>query len=170
MKKRLILFPMLVTLTLWGVACKSSEEKKEPVATESGLNAQARSIDGLDGANAALAQVSILSLPESKATADAASFKQSAGVALATAKSVEGAIPEGHVLRITGHVSPGSTSPGYASGSALSTRRAKAVYDFFAKNGFPKNKLAYRGAKANENNPNLSVEQNRGVTFKIEPK
>jgi peptidoglycan-associated lipoprotein len=120
----------------------------------------------VDSANEKLAGVAILSLPAFKVSAGDASFRSAAAKALETAKSVEGDIPEGYVLQITGH---GNKHPDKSkrTGVQLSVQRAKLVYDYFVKNGFPKEKLTYRGVGSAENDEKLSRAQNRRVTFRI---
>ncbi|GAB4427429.1 MAG: hypothetical protein OHK0011_09360 [Turneriella sp.] len=156
------------------VACSSTEKKAEqlvaeqPKAEEQPV-VQARSVDlgaQLDSANEKLASVAILSLPPFKASAGDEAFRSSAAKALETAKSVEGDIPEGYVLQITGH---GNKHPDESkrSGVQLSVQRAKLVYNYFVKNGFPKEKLAYRGVGSAQNDEKLSRAQNRRVTFSI---
>ncbi|HNA79843.1 MAG TPA: OmpA family protein, partial [Turneriella sp.] len=68
--------------------------------------------------------------------------------------------------QITGH---GNKHPDESkrSGVQLSEQRAKLVYNYFVKNGFPKEKLAYRGVGSAQNDEKLSREQNRRVTFRI---
>lgn len=178
MMKFLKLFTALTALSFLTVACSSTEEKKPapaPVAAEQPKKeeptpaVQARSVDSgaqLDSANEKLAKVSVLSLPAYKASPDGEEFKDAAGKALETAKSVEDQIPAGHVLQITGHANkhPDETK---RTGISLSVQRAKAVHSFFVKNGFPKEKLAYRGVGSSQYDEKLSRTENRRVTFKI---
>lgn len=171
MKKVTILIAGLVFIVS---ACSSTEKKTEqPVVeqpkTEEQPVVQSRSVDlgaQLDSTNEKLASVAMLSLPAFKASAGDESFQSGAQKALETAKSVEGEIPEGHVLQITGH---GNKHPDESkrSGVQLSVQRAKLVYNYFVKNGFPKEKLAYRGVGSAQNDAKLSRAQNRRVTFSI---
>ncbi|HNE19479.1 MAG TPA: OmpA family protein [Turneriella sp.] len=165
---------IIAGLALFAAACSSTEKKTEqPVVEQPKAEAQpavqARSVDmgaQLDSANEKLAGVAMLSLPAFKASASNDSFQSGAAKALDTAKSVQGDIPEGHVLQITGH---GNKHPDESkrSGVQLSEQRAKLVYNYFVKNGFPKEKLAYRGVGSAQNDEKLSREQNRRVTFRI---
>jgi outer membrane protein OmpA-like peptidoglycan-associated protein len=171
MKKTGILF---AGVALFAAACSSTEKKTEqPVVeqpkAEAQPVAQARSVDmgaQLDSANEKLASVAMLSLPPFKASAGDEAFQSAAAKALETAKSVEGDIPPGYVLQITGH---GNKHPDESkrTGVQLSVQRAKLVYNYFVKNGFPKEKLVYRGVGSAENDEKLSRAQNRRVTFRI---
>ncbi len=165
---------LLAGLALFAAACSSTEKKTEQPAVEQPKAeaqpaVQSRSVDmgaQLDSANEKLAGVAMLSLPAFKASASDESFQSGAAKALETAKSVEGNIPEGHVLQITGH---GNRHPDESkrSGVQLSVQRAKLVYNYFVKNGFPKEKLAYRGVGSAQNDAKLSRAENRRVTFSI---
>jgi peptidoglycan-associated lipoprotein len=174
MKKTRILFAGAVMLF---IACSSTEKKTEqPVVeqpkAEAQPVAQARSVDIVDineklsSANEKLAGVAMLALPPFKASAGDEAFQSAAAKALETAKSIEGDIPDGYVLQITGH---GNKHPDESkrTGVQLSVQRAKLVYDYFLKNGFPKEKLAYRGVGSAQNDEKLTHAQNRRVTFRI---
>lgn len=156
------------------VACSSAEKKTaQPVTaqatTETQPAVQSRSADivsQLASANDRLSAVAMLSLPAYKTSAEGEAFQSGAARALETAKSVEGDIPAGHVLQITGH---GNRHPDESqrSGVQLSVQRAKIVYDYFVRNGFPKTKLTYRGVGSAENDAKLSHDENRRVSFRI---
>ncbi len=173
MKKTWII---LVGLTLFAAQCSSTEKKTEQPVVEQPKTepepqpvVQARSVDigaQVDATNEKLASVAMLELPPFKASAGSAAFKSSAEKALETAKSIEGDIPEGYVLQITGH---GNKHPDASKrkGVQLSVDRAKLVYDYFIKNGFPKEKLVYRGVGSAENDEKLTRAQNRRVTFRV---
>jgi outer membrane protein OmpA-like peptidoglycan-associated protein len=171
MKKTGILFAGAAMLF---IACSSTEKKTEqPVVeqpqAEAQPVAQARSVDigeKLNSANEKLAGVAMLALPPFKASAGDEAFQSGAAKALETAKSVEGDIPEGHVLQITGH---GNRHPDESkrTGVQLSVQRAKLVYNYFVKNGFPKEKLSYRGVGSAQYDEKLTRAQNRRVTFSI---
>ena len=84
-------------------------------------------------------------------------------------KEVIAEMPEGYVLEITGHHNqhPDKDKRKDDGKGGLSRQRAKDVYNYFVKNGVPKEKMTYRGAGSAERDESLSREKNRRVTFKL---
>lgn len=163
---------LLLVLT----ACSSTEKKvepppatTEPAKTEPEPQVQSRSVDigaQVGEANEKLAAVSMLALPAFKTSANDEKFESGAARALETAKSVEAQIPEGYVLQITGHSNKHPDASKRTSNS-LSVQRARLVYNYFVKNGFPKEKLSYEGVASSQHDEKLTRAQNRRVTFAI---
>lgn len=153
-------------------ACSSTEKKAEvtpPPAAEAAPAANTRSVDmgagSVDAANEKLAKAAIVGLPAFDAKGAGASAKGS----LSTVKEVVAEMPEGYVLEITGHHNqhPDKDKRQDDGKGGLSRQRAKDVYNYFVKNGIPKEKMTYRGAGSAERDESLSREKNRRVTFKL---
>ncbi|AFM11041.1 OmpA family protein [Turneriella parva] len=171
--KKLFITALIGALTIGFAACSSTEEKKAevtppPAAPEPAPAANTRSAgldSGVDSANEKLAKVAVVGLPAFDAKGAGASAKGS----LATVKEVVAEMPEGYVLEITGHHNqhPEKDKRKDDGKGGLSRQRAKDVYNYFVKNGIPKEKMTYRGAGSAERDENLSREKNRRVTFKV---
>jgi outer membrane protein OmpA-like peptidoglycan-associated protein len=152
-------------------ACSSTEKKAEvtpPPAPEAAPAANTRSVDmggSVDAANEKLSKAAVVGLPAFDSKGAGSSAKGS----LSTVKEVIAEMPEGYVLEITGHHNqhPDKDKRKDDGKGGLSRQRAKDVYNYFAKNGVPKEKMTYRGAGSAERDESLSREKNRRVTFKL---
>ncbi|MFO1527368.1 MAG: OmpA family protein [Turneriella sp.] len=161
------------------MACSSTEEKKpeavkppEPPKVEApkveAPVVAARSVDPatkVDEANEKLTKVAVTGLPAFEPKGGK-KMEEFARKSLEESKAVIADMPEGYVLQITGHHNQ-HPDKSKRKGNGLSVQRAKYVYDYFVKNGVPKEKLSYRGAGSAEYDKNLSRSENRRVTFKV---
>ncbi len=164
---------------LFAAACSSTDKKVEeavkPVVAEIPKEipkkeeppvVASRSVDTgavVDAQNEKLAKVPVMGLPPFEAGKNIDKYGKDS---LAAAKAAIAEMPEGHVLQITGHHNQ-HPDKAQRKGNGLSQQRAKQVYDYFVKNGIPKEKLAYRGIGSAEYDKGLSREKNRRVTFRI---
>lgn len=172
--KKLWITALIGALAMGLVACSSTEEKKAEVKPPEATvqeptpvaNTRSAGLDGgVDAANEKLAKAAVVGLPAFDSKGAGASAKGS----LATVKEVVAEMPEGYVLEITGHHNqhPDKDKRKDDGKGGLSRQRAKDVYNYFVKNGIPKEKMTYRGAGSSERDESLSREKNRRVTFKV---
>lgn len=174
-----ILVTSVLALTLFVAACSSTDKKEEPVKPvvveppkveppkkEEPPVVASRSVDTgavVEAQNEKLAKVPVVGLPAFKAGVKIDTYGKDS---LAAAKDAVADLPEGYVLQITGHHNQ-HPDKAQRKGNGLSVQRAKQVYDYFVKNGIPKEKLTYRGVGSAEFDKSLSREKNRRVTFRI---
>ncbi|MBN8220916.1 MAG: OmpA family protein [Spirochaetes bacterium] len=175
---RKILVISTVSLALVAAACSSTDKKEEPVKpvvveppkTEPPKKEEpvvaTRSVDTgavVEAQNEKLAKVPVLGLPPFESGKKVDSYGKAS---LDAAKAAVADMPEGYVLQITGHHNQ-HPDKSKRKGYGLSQQRAKQIYDYFVKNGIPKEKLSYRGVGSSENDKSLTRAQNRRVTFRI---
>lgn len=157
MKFRTLLSIQALLLVSLFAACSSTPKAEERSAPLGGSMI-------IDAANAQLAKVPVVGFPPYGATMPITQFDQYGENAATAAKAVVASMPAGYKLQVTGHAnSVGSP----AVVKSVSTQRAKFVHTYLVKKGLEPAKLTYVGVGDTEQDPSLSKEQNRRVTFKL---
>lgn len=118
----------------------------------------------IDAANGQLSKVPVVGFPPYGASMPITQFDQYGENAATAAKAVVASMPEGYKLQITGHANPVG-APAFIK--SISLQRAKFVQAYFVKKGLEPKKMIAVGVGDTEQDPNLSREQNRRVTFKL---
>ena len=161
---RTLLLIQAMLFVAFFAACSST-----PKTEESAPKTPERSLGSgmvVDAANGQLAKVPVMGFPAFKTSMPIKQFDEYGENAATAAKTVVASMPAGYKLQITGHANAGTGKPaGFVKN--ISTERAKFVHAYFVKKGLDPAKMTYTGAGDTEQDPGLTREQNRRVTFKL---
>ena len=146
---------------------KTEEPAKEPVKKRSMADLNAAASLAVKKLNEKLDSVEFAGFPAWSAKISDPRFNKWVKLTLPVVSSILDQVPEGYVLYIVGHATNFSNSP-ESKIKDLSRRRAKFIYDSFAKQGLKSNKIKYKGAGTSENTKEGVA--NRRISFRIEPK
>lgn len=159
---RIFSLTQILSLTAFVAACSSTPKTEEPKTESRGLGGSMI----VDASNAQLAKVPVVGFPPYGASMPIKQFDQYGENAATAAKTVIASLPEGYKLQLTGHANANSGRSA-AWVKNISTQRAKFVQNYFVKKGLDGSKMVVTGAGDTEQDPSLSKEQNRRVTFKL---
>lgn len=152
----------ILSLTALIAACSSTPKTEEPKTESRGPGGGML----IEASNAQLAKVPVVGFPPYTASMPIKQFDKYGENAATAAKAVVASLPEGYKLQITGHANANSGRSA-AWVKNLSTQRAKFVQAYFVKKGLDGSKMIVNGAGDTEQDPGLSKEENRRVTFKL---
>jgi len=159
--KKISLLPMFTLLGLI-IACSSTPKKEDATQETPSL----KSGFAIDEANKQLAKIPVVGFPPYRSTMPMEQFDKYGENAATVAKGVVATLPEGYKIQLTGHANANSGRSD-AFVKKISTDRAKFVESYLIKKGLDKNKLVSVGAGDSQQDPGLSKENNRRVTFSV---
>ncbi|HRP67979.1 MAG TPA: OmpA family protein [Turneriella sp.] len=148
----------LIALVGFTMACGSTQKTEEVRSVSSGF--------GIDAANEQLAKIPVVGFPPYQSSMPMSQFDKYGENAATVAKGVVATLPEGYKIQLTGHANANSGRSA-AFVKNISTQRAVFVKNYLVKKGLAANKLVTVGAGDSQQDPNLSKENNRRVTFSV---
>jgi outer membrane protein OmpA-like peptidoglycan-associated protein len=165
--KTSITFIAIMTISLFAFSCAKEQVKQpEKVGVDTAF---------ISTSNDQLSRYPVSGFAYKSSKIPTQEWDKWAKVAEPVVRRILDKVPDGYVMEIRGHTD--SSGPEMAEDSkpgneAISTNRAKAVYDALIRAGVSKSKLTYRGVASTEMIPGVNPRSGaqRRVTFVIVPK